>query len=377
MSASGDASARIEAGARGSKQYDMIGIDESNSSRGENRNGDGDGSPCMSTISGCWSSFTVWWSLNGPIRQSDGDAEQLYINGWFWFWFFAGATILISCVASSYHYVNYNQYGLKRNNYGSIYLKPTLEEGRYFYSLNYGVVYFPSTFQPIDFESSVFADNGMEFDLHVRFYYRLPKLKVGDIYDKFSKNYESRIENNGKNVIKNVGTKFKVHDYLSNRSYVEHIIAGNITSDLEKAYGVEVPMSYVKIVGITFPSGLISTSLDSALALQRNELQLLQQDVDLVEATTNQMVATIDAGASLLLQNTDNKCQQIIGTANQKATSLINTARTTFMSKMFDQLNITSLSDKENLIKAMALYDSQAVTSTLMYDVSGGALVNV
>ena len=41
----------------------------------------------------------------------------------------------------------------------------------------------------VEFEVTVFTDNGLEFEVEIGFYYKLPREFVGKIYDAFSKNY--------------------------------------------------------------------------------------------------------------------------------------------------------------------------------------------
>jgi len=241
-----------------------------------------------------------------PIQTCEDDTDYYDVSITFFSMLFIGIILVVSCVPPSFHYVNYDMYGLVRNNYGDVHLTPTLTQGRYFLPLNFGIVNFPADYQKVDFDSTVFADNGMEFGIHVKFYYRIPEDMVGIIYDRYSKSYGSRIFSNSKKIIKNSVTGFGIEDYLSNRSYIENTIARNISTSLEDLIGVIVPQEYVRIVRLDIPSILITTSLDSALALQRNELNQLTQVVSLVQSTTTELVATIDSNLVLLLQNADN-----------------------------------------------------------------------
>ena len=138
-----------------------------------------------------------------------------------------------------------------------------------------------------------------------------------------------------------------------------------------------VPQEYVHIVRLDIPSILITTSLDSALALQRNELNQITQVVSLVQSTTTELVATIDSNRILLLQNADNYARQIVGTSEATSTNIVNSARAVGIATLFDYLNVTNSSDKESMVKAMAVYDSESTTGTVMYSVDGGSLVNI
>lgn len=320
-----------------------------------------------------WDYLKTW----SPVKPCDDDPECYKVSVPFFSLLFVGLILIVSCVPPSFHYVHYDQYGLIRNNYGDVHLSPTLTQGRYFLPLNFGVVFFPADYQLVDFDSTVFADNGMEFGMNVKFYYRIPEDMVGVIYDRYSKSYGSRIYSNSKKIIKNSVTGFGIEDYLSNRSHIESVIAANISTSLEELMGVEVPQNYVRIIKLDIPEILISTSLDSALALQRNELNQITQAVSLVQSETTELVASIDSSRILLLENADNYARQIVGTAEATSTNIINSARAVGMSSLFDYLNITDTSQKEAMIKAMAVYDAGDAGKTVMHGVTGGSLVNV
>ena len=196
------------------------------------------------------------------------------------------------------------------------------------------------------------------------------------MYDSYSKSYHSRIEGNSKNIVKNVASDFDVTSYLYNRTYVEATLAHNISTELGTKIGVDIPVDYFKITDIKFPNNLIETSLGSALALQENELNVILQSVELIQSTTSEIVAGINADTQLLLQNSDNKVSQLVGTANAQHSSIVNTARSVGIKKLFDALNITSAEDKDALLKAMAVHDTNS-NSTVMYEVLAGSLVNV
>ena len=116
-----------------------------------------------------------WWF---PV-ESDGDKYHIKCScEWVsvYMLLFIGLIVMVSTVPSSYHYIDYNQYGLLRDNYGDVELTPTYTQGRYFQPLTHSFVTFPSTYNNIRFISSVFDDSGLEFDLYISYYYRIPKV---------------------------------------------------------------------------------------------------------------------------------------------------------------------------------------------------------
>ncbi len=80
-----------------------------------------------------------------------------------------GAIILCATVASSFHYVKYDQYALLQDRYGTVRLSRVYEEGRYFFPLNYNMIKFPATYIPVQLDTLVFTETGLEFDIQVEY----------------------------------------------------------------------------------------------------------------------------------------------------------------------------------------------------------------
>ena len=158
---------------------------------------------------------------------------------------------------------------------------------------------------------------------------------------------------------------------------METTIGGNVSETVFSVAGVVAPPEYCRILDIKFPDILVDSSLNSAIALQQNELNLIEQRVQLIESETAQQVASIDSERVLLLESADNLATQIVETADAQASSIVNTARAIGIGSMFQSLNITDSEEKESLLKAMAIFDNEHGNHTVMYEVLAGSLVNV
>lgn len=288
---------------------------------------------------------------------------------------FALSVIIIpSTVASSFHYVNYDEYAFSHYVYGSVDTSTVLTQGRYFYPLTYKSIKFPSTFQKVEFVSSVFADTGLEFDVHVVFYYRLPKNKLADIYNKYSSNYLTRILTNAKSAIKNTATQFTVNHYLMNRTYIENEFARVVSDELEDKIGVDVPVDYFKIRGIRFPDPIITSSLQSVVALQNNQVQQNQQAVNIVTSDTAQMVAEINARTTLIMAFADNQASKIVSDSESEANKIIISARGNGIKTTLDVLNITDQNARDEFIRMMSIIDTG--DAKIMYGLDK-AIINI
>ena len=318
-----------------------------------------------------WESFCALFTYEDK-EYSQSDIESVYM--WMAFWL-VGAVVIIACVTESFWYIDYKNYALKINSYHGVTSHRTYGEGREFITLDNKMIMFPSTYQLVEFTSSTFADDGLEFDLDITFYYNLPKDAVGDIYDKFSTNYHSRVENNAKQVTKNIASTFDVNTFLENRTFIEDSIAQALEPYLLSTVGVNAPVPYVKIVDMRFPSLLIETSLITALSYQTNEIQIYQQEVDLIIADTAQMKASIDAQTLQTIEFATNEASEIVAKSDAEAIQILLITKSDGIENVCNVLNITTPVDKNKLTRVFAVMDNVHTTTTMLDGVGSSVLV--
>lgn len=310
-----------------------------------------------------------------PIEDKHMSDEDESNMNWFYGISLLAAIVIIATVTPSFWYVNYSQYTLDMNTYTGVRLKDTNGEGRYFLPLTEQMVYFPATYQYVEFVSESFADNGLEFDIHVGFYYRLPKDNVGAIYDSFSTNYGSRVENNAKRLVKNMASTFTVKQYQENRTYIEESIAVALETDLLDTVLVEAPRSLFKITNIKFPDTLVDTSLQTAEALQQNEIEEFLQDIDVIHADTNKQKAEIDARAVQKVEFANNEGAKLIANSISESNQIVLVARSDGINNVCEELNITNPVEKNRLVNAFAIMDN-VNDPKILHDLRGSVLVS-
>lgn len=290
-------------------------------------------------------------------KNEISDTEICYV--WFYLILFVISTIIVtSTVSLSYHYVDYEHYGLVLNRYHGVRLGQVYTEGRYFLTLDNSMIYFYSSYQPIKFVSSTFADNGMEFDLSISFYYNIPKENLAKIYDLYSTSYEGKIKSNAKQITKNVASTFSVDEFLTNRSYIEKTIGIALENQLAQTLNVYAPVDFFKITSIQFPDILISKSLETAIALQNNEIAILQQTVNVINADTLQMISEITAQSNKILQYAQSESNLIMSNANSESTNVLLTARTDGIKLFCQTLNITNPDNINKINKIYGIIDN-------------------
>jgi hypothetical protein len=264
----------------------------------------------------------------------------------------------------SINFVNYNQYAFSHNIFTSVDTSNVLEQGLYLYPPWTKLEYFPSTYQHVKLFEPVFSDTGLEFDLEVIFYYKLNKNKLASIYNLFSKNYHGRILSNSKQIIKNIGSKYSVDDYILNRFNIEKDIGVSLSNQLNNEIGVDVNPEFVKITNITFPENVVQTNLLSAIAQQQNDVEINQQNYQSVLAETKYIVSQLNSQSEQINKFSQNEANLLIANSNSLGKNIIGKAKLQGIHNFFKTLNITESKTKNMYIDWFGINDN--TNSTLV-----------
>ena len=308
-----------------------------------------------------------------PQINLDGDIELSEKNGLRFCGVLSIFMFVLIMIVSSLNFVAYNEYGLARNRLGSVYSTPVYSQGTYLLFPIYTLEKFPAVNTEVHFNSSVFSDTGLEFDMEIQFYYYFPEKNVYKIYNEFSLSYNSIIDSRSKKTIKNLASLFSVTQFLQNRTGIEKTLANGVYNDLYDNIGVIAPKEYFKITNILFPANIIANSLNSAIAIQNIELQTNQQNVQVVVADTQLMVSRITANTTEVLQNSVSDSTKIKATADNFYQNIVNSARSKGIQNVINKINIpTNLVN--DFVQVMALYDN--LNRTIINNVGGNVLIN-
>ena len=278
---------------------------------------------------------------------------------WCWGVALVCLTIIVSTtVALSFNNVEYFQVALLQNRYGTVDLTAVYAHQRKFLPLTQYLVTFPSTYQALDYVAPVFTPDGLQFDVEVLFYYKLDPSTLPSTYQKYSRNYDVRVQSIATTTIKNLATNFTVDDYLHSRRAIEAVIGGELQRALASDVGVAVPSRYFRVMSLTLPSTLLQTSLQSAIELQNNQVQQFQQTVSLVEAETAHQVAVIGAQAERVLSYANTEADKLVTQAQQFSDNLLLAARGAGLQVFFDALNVTDPALKIRFVNTFAALDA-------------------
>lgn len=268
----------------------------------------------------------------------------------------------------SINFVNYNQYAFAHNIFTSVDTSKVLVQGIYLYPPWTKLEYFPSTYQNVKLFEPVFSDNGLEFDLEVIFYYKLKKNKLASIYNLFSKNYHSRILSNSKQIIKNIGSKYSVEDYILNRFKIEKDIGISLSNELDIEIGIDINPKFVKITNIKFPENVVQTNLLSAIAQQQNDVEINKQNYQSVLSETNYIVSQLKTEFEQITEFSKNEANLLIANSNSLSKNIIGKAKLSGINIFFNALGINDSKTKNMYIDWFGIDDNLNSTFVIGFD---------
>jgi regulator of protease activity HflC (stomatin/prohibitin superfamily) len=291
--------------------------------------------------------------------------------------------IILICV--SFQYVEYNQYGLKRNTLtNTVFTNKIYENGRYMMGPSVNMIYFEKDYQKVDFSGSnalsVSNDDGTGFHITVTFFYRIQKENIEKLYNKFGTNYKSKILSLSQSTLKNTAILYNIDDYLTKRSTITKSIKTNVTATLNNIW---IDVDELQLHEVLFPEVVNNKYLDAAVQLQVNAKMEYEQDADLIRQETSRLVEVINANETLVLAEAEANYNIITQLAGVNATQLIETAKTEelklkqiamaqqskliaearglYMAQLISNLTMTNSTTRKTFIKLMALLDNTGV----------------
>jgi len=277
---------------------------------------------------------------------------------WSILFLFVGVVLVCITVPLSFWYIPFDQVGFIQDRYGNVDTSTALSQGRYFLPLTKSVVLLPITYQPIQFVSPVFSQSGLEFNLNISFNYRLTPDTAGQIYNKYSTNYEAQILAIAKANIKNAAPQFGVDDYSIHKSEIQGIFALAVSSQVSSEVAVEVPMDQFMLLDVVFPDSVLESSLASALQQQTNQINGLTQQVVVIESDTARLVAEINAETNLTLAYALTQSGQIVANSVSRANAMVTQARGDGIESALAMLGVTNSSIKTDFIRLSSILDN-------------------
>lgn len=261
-------------------------------------------------------------------------------------------------VPLSFSYIEYNQYALKRNTFGStVDVDHIYDNGRYAWGLNYEPVDFPRQYQKVVEGFDVFPDSGLEFRINIVFYYRLQKSNIGKLFKAFGTVFHNHVISRANAKIKNQAPNFSVKQYTTDRPIITQQLHSSLVGELNSIW-IDVPFDKFYLTEISIPPAILEKDLDASVQKQRNIEEQNHQLEIVVRKETEQLVQEINANITLIKATAEATAIRIEKEAKAIAEKTLASADGLGLEDMFSQLNVTDPELKQKYFTYFAFLDS-------------------
>ena len=289
-----------------------------------------------------------------------------------------GVILTVALVPPSFSYVGYNELAFKKNTISNKVDNSTVyENGRYFWGVSVEPLTFPSKYQLIAYKGNdllIFSTIGTEFPIEVDVYWKFANENLAKIFGKFGKDYNKPFTDKIKASIKNTAPKFTVDQYIANRSYIAETMLNDINTDLSEVHLHINPHKFL-LKRIDFPSNIKDKFLRTAVQALENAKALLQQEVELINKETEELIEEIQANITIVNQLAKAQADAIIKSAEADASKIIQEATGDGINYLFEQLNVTNPMDRDKMFQILTILDNENDPKVLIGEL--GALLTV
>ena len=157
----------------------------------------------------------------------------------------------------------------------------------------------------------------------------------------------------------------KVNDYIDRREETELIFATAVREVLADVVMVDAPINLFKLGEISLPQSVLETSLESAIAIQNNEILQNTQEVVVIRSETNKLVAEITAETQSTLEFAVNEAERIVEESRSFSNQISLQSRGKGISSMFESLGFSDSEYSNEIISKLALLDNAGNTTVI------------
>jgi hypothetical protein len=115
--------------------------------------------------------------------------------------------------------------------------------------------------------------------------------------------------------------------------------------------------------------------LDTAIALQTNQIALLQQEVNIIKADTEQMISQIEATTTRIENYALTQSNQIKSNAKSVSTNMLLTSRTDGLDLFCSTLNINEPTQINKINKIFTMIDN--ANNVTLFNTGNNLIYNV
>jgi len=280
--------------------------------------------------------------------------------------------LLVIMLPLSYTYVEFNEVAFKKSTIDNrVDTTMSYGSGRYFWGLSTTAVRFPSVYQRIEMRDNdllIFSSAGSEFVIECDVYYRLALDRLPIIFEQVGLNYHERFSEAVRASIKNTAPEFTVDEYIRNRTGIADYMLLKLREDLAVLNQDIIPHKFL-LLSFEFPPELQHKFLDTAVQEQLNKKAQFQQEVDLIQKSTEQLLEAVRANRTIIFQNGTATTAVIIKNAQSEADQIRLEAVGQGIAQLFSALSITDPNDRKMLFDLLTVLDLQSTPQLVIGDI--------
>ncbi|CAG2254519.1 unnamed protein product [Mytilus edulis] len=295
-------------------------------------------------------------------------------------------------IIASYSYLDYYEYGLRRQkSTGSVDKTEVYDGGRYFIGPDFEFKIFPADLHEVDIDNAkVFSSDKLEVQFSAHFQYVIRKNELVSLHDAYDLGYKEVMKSSALDAVKMLQihaqhleatnscttsrcaiTVYNVRELINNRSEIEQTVWKSVRERLggtccnsycdqtnplctncvtvcsRSHRGLNVEVKYFQLGKIKIPSEVENQFIRASTLKEQNDEEKLKQKAVIVRKETNQKVAEIENEAKEISQNATAQAALVQSIARANYTALLETARSEGLKLVFSSLNITQ-QDKKN-----------------------------
>ncbi|CAC5368306.1 unnamed protein product [Mytilus coruscus] len=277
-------------------------------------------------------------------------------------------------IVASYSYLDYYEYGLKRQkSTGSVDKTEVYDGGRYFIGPDFEFKVFPADLHKVDLDDAkVFSSDKLEVQVTAHFQYAIRKNELISLHDAYDLGYKEVMKSSALDAVKGAITVYNVRELINNRSEIEQTVWKSVRERLGgtccNSYcgktnplctncltvcspshrGLNVEVKFFQLGRIQIPSDVEKQFIRASTLKEQNEEEKLKQNAVIVRKETNQKVAEIENEAKEISQNATAQAALIQSIAQANYTAFLETARSEGLKQVFSSLQITQQDQKNS-----------------------------
>ncbi|XP_033629658.1 uncharacterized protein LOC117291835 [Asterias rubens] len=294
--------------------------------------------------------------------------------------------LIVILIPSSFHGVEYYQYGFsRRKSTGNVDTDTVYSGGHYLIGIDHEFKIFQADAHLVELtQIAVFTSDRLEVTLDCTFQYFLRRRDLKLLHDTYDVYYKDILRNNAIDELKGATKDFSTRDFGEIRADIEKVLFNAIKSRLEgdcckfqcenspegcvrncKRYsectiedkGFFADVRFFQLGYVNIPDDVLSRNLQTLTQLEDGIREGYIQQAQLARKATEEKVKEIENSAEEKTQNATAQAALLTSRASAQAQALVEDAHSRGLAQIYGDLGITSQDQKASLNYIRVLRD--------------------